>query len=142
MKFAFFVIFCAVLIKAEAASVAKHTNKATTHTTFEEVNHSSSVVGYNYQRPTVPFNYPKFENTPKKFNTLEVETNLNLNDPLEDSKTHINVSKRLVGKSSHDAYAVCCFKIEKDLQTVVALRNQRRPAERRLIPYTEILTYA
>lgn len=106
------------------------------------MNHSSSVVGYNYQRPTVPFNYRKLENTPTKFNTLEVETNLNLNDPLEDSKTHINVTKRLVGKTSHDAYPVCCFNIEKDLQTVVALRNQRRPAERRLIPYTEILTYA
>lgn len=39
------------------------------------------------------------------------------------------------------AYAGKSYNYEKDLRTIVEEREQRRPPARRVVPYTEVLTY-
>ncbi|XP_029404152.2 uncharacterized protein LOC115065732 [Bactrocera dorsalis] len=139
MKFLLFMVFCASLTQSHTRSITKDYNTGTA-TAFGDDYHNSSKNGYGYEQPKIQFNYPKAESTHTNYKASETINYLNYQSAHSKLKPVGNAPLRFVFQIPQ-MYAGKPYKHEKDLRRIVEEREQRRPAPRRLVPYTEVITY-
>lgn len=132
-------VFCASFDQSHTKSITRDSN---THkaTAFCNVSHNSSKNGYDYEQPKIQFNYPNAESKHKNYKALETINYLNYQSADSKLKPVSNVPMRLLLKIPM-VYAGKSYKHEKDLRTPVEEREMRRPAARRLVRYTAVVTY-
>ncbi|XP_018798728.1 PREDICTED: uncharacterized protein LOC108975002 [Bactrocera latifrons] len=140
MKFLLFMVSCAMLSQSHTRSITKVANTDTA-TAFGHDYHNSSKNGYGYEQPKIQFNYPKADSAHTNYKASETINYLNYQSAHSKLKPVGNVPLRLLFQIPK-MYASKPYKHEKDLRTIVEEREMRRPAPRRLVPYTEVITYA
>ncbi|XP_011195503.1 uncharacterized protein LOC105220736 [Zeugodacus cucurbitae] len=140
MEFALFMAFYAFLTLSHTASITADSNTDTV-AAVTDAHHNSSENGYGYEQPEIEFNYPNDEsNTHTNYEAFESYNYLDHQSADSKLKPVTDVPMRLLLKQPKANTGKFC-KHEQDLRTIVEEREQRRPTPRRLVPYTEVVTY-